>query len=99
MAGLQRVGAFVGPAAGGVLAAWAGYAVAFGVGAAGAAVAVVLVLTFAAQGRDARDASGGTLTGVVTVLRDHHRVLATAGLAALALQLMRATRQLLVPLF
>ena len=40
-----------------------------------------------------------SLAGTVQVLRDQRRVLATAGGSALVLQLMRATRQLLVPLF
>ena len=102
MAGLQRVGAFLGPAAGGLLAAWAGYPAAFLAGAASAAAAAGFVLAYA------RDGDGGAgpgtrrdsmLGGFAAVLREHRRILATAGTAALALQLMRATRQLLVPLF
>ena len=40
-----------------------------------------------------------SLAGTIAVLRDQRGVLATAGGSALVLQLMRATRQLLVPLF
>ncbi|HEX7082219.1 MAG TPA: MFS transporter [Gammaproteobacteria bacterium] len=98
MAGLQRVGTFIGPAAGGLVAASAGYAAAFAAGAACGVVAGVFVLLFA---RDVtQPAAADTRLGAVgTVLRAHRREFSTAGLAALALQLMRATRQLLVPLF
>ncbi len=101
MAGLQRVGAFIGPAAGGLLASWAGYSIAFLVGALCAAAATGFVLAYAHGGHGERTAArpSSMLDGLAAVLREHRRVLATAGTAALALQLMRATRQLLVPLF
>lgn len=103
MAGLQRVGAFVGPAAGGLLASVAGYPIAFLAGALCAAAATGFVLAYARTGRDAEQhgaaRTSSMLDGLAAVLREHRRVLATAGTAALALQLMRATRQLLVPLF
>jgi MFS family permease len=100
MAGLQRVGAFLGPAAGGLLAAWAGYPAAFLVGGLCAAAAAGFVLMYA-RGHESSDAArtDSMVRGVATVMREHRGVLATAGTAALALQLMRATRQLLVPLF
>src|SRR5690606_27682462 len=99
--GLQRVGAFIGPAAGGLLASWAGYSIAFLVGALCAAAATGFVLAYAHGGHGDRTAArpSSMLDGLAAVLREHRRVLATAGTAALALQLMRATRQLLVPLF
>lgn len=99
MAGLQRVGAFLGPAAGGLVASLAGYPAAFLVGGLCAAAAAGFVLAYARETRAARPPAGTKLGGVAAVLRDNRRVLATAGTAALALQLMRATRQLLVPLF
>ncbi len=102
MAGLQRVGAFLGPAAGGLVAAWAGYPAAFLAGALCAAAAAGFVVRYARAGHD--DVSdgqhrGSMIAGITAIMREHRRVLATAGIAALALQLMRATRQLLVPLF
>ena len=102
MAGLQRVGAFLGLAAGGLLAAWAGYPAAFLAGAVSAAAAAGFVLAYARGGdggAELETRSDSMLGGFAAVLREHRRVLATAGTAALALQLMRATRQLLVPLF
>jgi MFS family permease len=99
MAGLHRGGALIGPAAGGAIAAFAGYPVAFAIGAASAVAAAAMVLAFA-RGVAASQAAGDhSLAGTVRVLRTERRAFATAGVSALALQLMRASRQLLVPLF
>jgi MFS family permease len=99
MAGLQRVGAFVGPAAGGLVASLWGYPVAFLIGGLCAAAAAGFVLAYAREVERAHPAPDPMLAGIAAVVRAHRRALATAGTAALALQLMRATRQLLVPLF
>jgi MFS family permease len=98
MAGLQRGGALIGPVAGGLLAGFAGYPVAFIVGAASAVVAGATVLAFA-RAVPPHERPDASLAGTMQVLRDQRGVLATAGGSALVLQLMRATRQLLVPLF
>lgn len=99
LAGLQRAGAFVGPAVGGALAAYAGYPTTFAIGAISAVLAAAPVIAFTrkVEHRAARD--GETAVGALALLRGHGRVLATAGFSAFALQLMRATRQLLLPLF
>jgi len=98
MAALQRGGALIGPMAGGALAGVAGFPAAFAVGAASAVVAGSTVLRFARAVPPHANPDAG-LRGTVEVLRAHAGVLATAGGSALVLQLMRATRQLLVPLF
>jgi MFS family permease len=98
MAGLQRGGALIGPVAGGALAGLAGFSVAFAIGAASAVVAGAIVMVFA-RAVPPHQNPDASLAGTIEVLRDHRRVLATAGSSALVLQLMRATRQLLVPLF
>jgi MFS family permease len=98
MAGLQRGGALIGPVAGGLLAAFAGYPVAFMVGAASAVVAGAMVLAFARAVPPHEDPDA-SLAGTMQVLRAQRRALATAGGSALVLQAMRATRQVLVPLF
>jgi MFS family permease len=98
MAGLQRGGALIGPVAGGALAGLAGFPVAFAVGAGSAVVAGATVLAFA-RAVPPHSNPDASLAGTLQVLRDQRGVLATAGGSALALQLMRATRQLLVPLF
>jgi MFS family permease len=98
MAGLQRAGMFVGPVAGGVLAGYAGYPVTFLVGAAIALAAGILVLIFAENVTPTAGQDAG-FGGTAAVLRSHGRIFATAGIAAFSLQLMRATREVLVPLF
>jgi MFS family permease len=98
MAGLQRGGALIGPVAGGALAGVAGFPIAFAVGACSAVVAGATVLKFA-RAVPPHENPDASLRGTVEVLRAHARVLTTAGGSALVLQLMRATRQLLVPLF
>jgi MFS family permease len=98
MAGLQRGGALIGPVAGGVLAGAAGFPAAFAVGAASAVLAGATVLKFA-RAVPPHENPDASLRGTAEVLRAHAHALATAGGSALALQLMRATRQLLVPLF
>lgn len=99
MAGLQRAGVFVGPAVGGLLAGLIGYPVTFLIGASTAMVAGVLVLAFTAAARPKPSGRSEGFSGTVDVLREHRKIFATAGLAALSLQLLRAARQILVPLF
>ena len=98
MAGLQRGGALIGPFAGGALAGFAGYPVAFAAGVASAVVAGAVVLAFARAVPPHEDPDA-SFAGTLDVLRAQRGVLATAGGSALVLQLMRATRQLLIPLF
>lgn len=99
MAGLHRVGIFIGPALGGWLAAATSYPLSFLVGAAVAAAATGVVWTFclAAHGDHATHRIG--LAPTFRLARKHARVFLTAGGSALSLQLMRASRTLLVPLF
>lgn len=99
MAGLQRVGTFIGPAAGGLFASEAGYASAFGVGAIVAVLAAGFVLAFTSQVTPKHDSEAHGLAGTARLIRTHRKIFATAGTAALALQLMRAARMLLIPLF
>jgi MFS family permease len=61
-------------------------------------VAAATVLLFARTVAYHDDRGDSSLGGTLRVLREQRGVLATAGGSALVLQLMRATRQLLVPL-
>lgn len=99
MAGLQRGGALVGPVAGAYLASFAGYPVAFIVGALGSVLAACTVIAFARDVAHASKDRDSGVGGTLRVLREQRYVLATAGGSALVLQLMRTSRQLLVPLF
>jgi len=98
MAGVQRGGAFVGPLLGGVIAQFAGYSTAF-IGCAALAVAAGVVVYRFAEHVAEHSAGSHHREGTLSVIRTHRHVFATAGVAAMVLQLMRATRQLLVPLF
>lgn len=98
MAGLQRGGALIGPAVGGVLAGATSYPTSFLAGAGIAIAAAVMVVAFARPVESPEITPNSGWRGTLRVLREERRVLATAGVAALVLQLMRATRQLLVPL-
>lgn len=98
LAGLQRGGALIGPVAGGALAGVAGYPAAFAVGAACAIAAAVMVVAFARAVAPEVDEDVG-VAGTWRVLREQRLVLGTAGTSALTLQLMRSTRQVLIPLF
>ncbi|MGD2166643.1 MAG: MFS transporter [Gammaproteobacteria bacterium] len=98
MAGIQRGGAFVGPLLGGLIARFSGYGTAFVICGVLAMCAGVVVYYFAEHVISETHITPHERS-TATVIREHWRVFATAGVAAMTLQLMRATRQLLVPLF
>ncbi len=98
MAGIQRAGSLVGPLAGGVLAQRLGFDVAFMAAAALAAVGAACVALFM-RGGGSTVAIDGPRPRILAVVAEHRRVLATAGGAAVGLQLMRTARQLLIPLW
>ena len=101
MAGLQRVGIFIGPGLGGVLAAATSYSLTFAVGAAITVAAGALVWPYCQASRPPAtggDAGHFSLAPTLRLARRHARIFLTAGWAAMSLQLMRATRTLLVPL-
>ena len=99
MAGVNRMGGFIGPVAGGIVAEFFGYPAAFFAAAISAAAALILVFFSARNSTLSHDGHGVNLSTTGRIIRDHTRVFATAGFSSLTLQLMRATRNLLVPLF
>jgi len=99
VAGINRGGALLGPLFGGIVAEWLGYPAAFVAGAALSALAAVTMLVYARRLRHSVRKDEPRPASIGRTIRDHGRVFATAGFVGLALQLMRATRQLLVPLF
>lgn len=98
VAGLNRGGALLGPLAGGFVAEWLGYEAAFLSGALLSALAAVVMLVYAHRLRPTAKPDA-TPSSIGRIVVDHRRVFATAGFVGLAIQLMRAARQLLVPLF
>ena len=99
VAGIQRFGAFAGPLAGGLIAQSFGYPAAFLVGAVVAASAAAVSFLFTDNVHPARPAEAGSIRSIGRLLVRNRGVFATAGAVALVFQLMRAVRQLLVPLY
>ena len=98
-AGVQRLGALAGPLVGGIIAESLGYPAAYLGAAAFCGVAFLISLLFTADVRPDTPARSGHLKTIGRVIADNRRVFATAGSVAFVFQLVRATRQLLVPLF
>lgn len=99
LGGSNRLGNFIGPIVGGVIGEWAGLTSAFYVqaGLAAAAAVVMFVVVPDDEGRDVAEASAhGSLHGLV---REHSRVFATAGVVAIAIAMLRSTRQVVIPLW
>jgi MFS family permease len=99
MAGIMRMGALTGPAAGALVAQVLGYKVAFLALASLTLSAAVLVALKADDTRPAGHARPADLRGIWKVIADHRRTWLTGGIASLGLQLMRSGRLLLIPLF
>ena len=96
IAGALRGAALLGPLAGGVLAHYAGYAVAFGCAALLVLGALACVLAFARpRAAAARELAWRVIPGLVF---EYRRVFATAGVAAVSFMLMREARAVLLPL-
>lgn len=98
MAGLQRAGFLIGPAAGGVLAQYLGFEFFFLVCAGLYLIAMLLVLRFARRGRGTRDQQSvvGRLTKTA---RQTQSILLRAGPAMICLQTLRTARTLILPLW
>ncbi len=98
-AGVQRIGALVGPLAGGIVAESLGYPVAYLGAAAFCGIAFLISLIFTVDVRPDSPARSGHLRTIGRILAENRSMFATAGTVAIIFQIMRATRQLLVPLF
>ena len=97
--GMGRVGMFIGPAAGGFVASHVGRGHALlGAGALMALAALAIVLVPACPTLPSREAHTNVLRMVRRVVSEHRRTFATAGVAMLALALVRNGRMLLIPI-
>jgi MFS family permease len=99
--GVSRIGTFVGPALGGVLGSILGLTAPFYAAAAAAAAAAVISILFISESRHKETvAHGHTRWAVVGgVVKAHWRELGTAGSAQIFAQMIRAGRQIIVPLY
>jgi MFS family permease len=102
LGGVNRVGNFVGPFAGGFTAEFAGRDAALYV-QAGLAAAACAVLFFFVRGEASSPPEaghgGGAYQRLGRVVTEHRRVFLTAGLAATAIGVLRSARQAVIPLW
>ncbi|XOV88980.1 MAG: MFS transporter [Pseudomonadota bacterium] len=100
MAGLQRFGNLLGPVASGFVASQWGFAYVFlGITAISVVSLILVIFTVPTNTRGQHEDSPGLLRLVPHILGTHTRVFATAGVAVLLLTVLRAGRQLLIPLW
>ena len=97
--GSQRMGNFIGPVVGGFVAEFSDFSGALWLQSIGAAVALVLVFLFVRERDRMTVATTHVPTGLGQMLNEHRRVFLTAGLAMVALQVLRQGRQVLLPLW
>lgn len=99
--GVSRIGVFVGPAIGGVIGQQYGLAAPFYVSAATAAIATIISIIYIKESRHADSAAHRHMRWAVVgnVVKNHHRELGTAGSAQIFAQMIRAGRQIIVPLY
>ena len=100
LAGIQRVGLFAGPAAGGLVAEVYGYPVAFAAAALFNVGGLVLIAIFVRRSR-ARARGGAQPHGAVIarILREHRHEFTRGGIASVSMQFVRSARQVLIPLW
>ena len=100
MGGTQRIGNVVGPLLGGFIGAAFGLIWVFWLFAALSVLGSVVMMFSLGPGAEASRSEEGTvyarLAGVVV---DHRSIFMTAGLASICLQVMRAARQAIIPLW
>ena len=100
LAGIQRVGLFVGPAAGGWIAEGFGFEAAFAAAAVLTLAGMVLIAVFVRRAAPTvRSAAQPPLATIARIVRAHRSVFVRAGLASVAMQFVRSARQLLIPLW
>ena len=99
--GVNRIGVFVGPAVGGLVATWLGFEAAFLAAAALGFAALLVAAYYVRETRheDAVRSGGARWRTMAGVLRRHHRDLIGAGSAQVFAQMIRSGRQLIVPLY
>ena len=100
--GTHRLGGFVGPAVGGIVAGLLGLRFGFLFCGAVSAIGLLCVGLYTrnrAQDKPSADAAPGHHLHVFSVLQSNYRVLASAGTAQVFAQTIRAGRTVIIPLF
>jgi MFS family permease len=102
LGGVFRLGSFIGPFAGALVVSRFSIGAAYAFAAAMSLLAAVLVAFLPDVGRTrgaAADRSTVVQPSVLSVLAQHRRVLLTLGLGVLVISAVRATRQVIIPLW
>src|SRR3990172_3681395 len=97
--GINRIGTFLGPAAGGLIATQFELYTPFYLSAAFAALSLLLTHVFVIETGDTATHSSVRWQAMVAVVRSHWRDLTAAGAAQVFAQMIRNGRQLIVPLY
>ena len=98
--GINRMGHFIGPAVGGLLAASFGFNAVFLLFSVLSAITVITTVFFVKASKE--DSSANQAHGhlqLFSVLTDYRRIFLTAGTGMLFAQMIRAGRQVVIPLF
>lgn len=96
--GENRLGYFIGPIVGGFIAQSFGFGYAFGAYSALMALSSFILFLWVPATKRPVNPEAWTPAQSLSILRSNAKIFATAGLAIIALQLMRTARQALVPL-
>ena len=100
--GTHRLGGFIGPAVGGLIAGGFGFRAVFIAFALAAGIGLVFVMLFTHSSREKHSPkrrAGHHQLHLLAVLRSHYRVLASAGTAQIFGQMIRAGRIVVIPIF
>ena len=100
--GTYRLGGFIGPALGGIIAGGFGLRATFLVFAFTIGIGLLLIALFTRSRRQKRSAAGAAEhhpRHVLSVMQSHSRVLASAGTAQVFGQMIRAGRTVIIPIF
>ena len=100
--GTHRLGGFIGPAIGGIIAGGFGFRAVFIVFALAAGIGLVFVMLFTHSGREKQTQKHSARhhqLHLLAMLRSHCRVLASAGTAQIFGQMIRAGRIAVIPIF
>lgn len=100
--GTHRLGGFIGPAIGGIIAGGFGFRAVFIVFALASGIGLVFVMLFTHSGREKQTQKHSARhhqLHLLAMLRSHCRVLASAGTAQIFGQMIRAGRIAVIPIF
>ena len=101
LGGVSRIGMFIGPFLGAAAVYWVGLAGAFGIGMAGVLAAAALgsrIPDLETHHTPAGQAPPAATT-IASTLRDHRRVFLTLGIGVVLVSAVRASRQVVIPLW